>query len=101
MRFVNSTKAIYLEFQYLPNTTLKSGERLEMRIADTVRETWDEHLETYNPGEYFKMGNDVVHGHCTNYEWCDQLCTNSFRDPEAWISNNTHYEVWDERTYQS
>ena len=25
------------------------------KMLDTVHETWDEHLETYNPGEYLDM----------------------------------------------
>ena len=58
-------KQYQFNFQYFPNATLKSGERLEKKIAKSIQKSWDEHLETYNPGEH-KMWDGIVHSGVNN-----------------------------------
>ena len=48
-------------FQYFPSAFLKSVDRAIKKIKDTLRRTWEEHIKTYNPGEYFTKSNEMIH----------------------------------------
>ena len=80
LKYINEIwgKLKCINFQYFPNPVIKRLDGVVKKMMDTLQETWDEHIETYNPGEYFTKNDGMIHRIFDKSEWCHEGCTYYF-----------------------